>query len=303
MSGIIDRILADLGDPDLVSKLQGLSPSQLNSLLLEVFQEKAERLTPPALLRNFEENRFVRPSSLDPLVCLRLTLELLEEADRQGISPVLLSPAAPLGSASAFGCVDQRKVVSALRGTELLSDPTNLLALILAGQVRRGKDNREGLHLCAAAGVTRAQGYSGGKNFSTFGLFGLVSSGRDMGSYRCEQALLLKHLLFYRTFLEKRGLTGLSITLRRRGGYPDGEGFFRRMAEFVRERFPGVPLILAEENSDNQYYLGLNFKLRLQTGDGSFEVGDGGFTDWTQRLLGDKKERCLISGAGLERLI
>ncbi len=30
---------------------------------------------------------------------------------------------------------------------------------------------------------------------------------------------------------------------------------------------------------------------------------DGGFTDWTAKLLSNKKERFLISGLGSERLI
>jgi hypothetical protein len=33
------------------------------------------------------------------------------------------------------------------------------------------------------------------------------------------------------------------------------------------------------------------------------EVGDGGFTDWTARLLGNGKERLLISGYGVDRLV
>jgi hypothetical protein len=33
------------------------------------------------------------------------------------------------------------------------------------------------------------------------------------------------------------------------------------------------------------------------------EVGDGGFVDWTQQMTGTKKERCLISGIGLDRLL
>jgi hypothetical protein len=32
-------------------------------------------------------------------------------------------------------------------------------------------------------------------------------------------------------------------------------------------------------------------------------VSDGGFTDWTARLLADAKERLLISGLGSERLL
>jgi len=34
-----------------------------------------------------------------------------------------------------------------------------------------------------------------------------------------------------------------------------------------------------------------------------FYIGDGGFVDWTQKKLGNKKERLLISAIGLDRLI
>jgi hypothetical protein len=32
------------------------------------------------------------------------------------------------------------------------------------------------------------------------------------------------------------------------------------------------------------------------------EIGDGGFTDWTQQLVASSKERLLISGVGVDRL-
>jgi hypothetical protein len=34
---------------------------------------------------------------------------------------------------------------------------------------------------------------------------------------------------------------------------------------------------------------------------GGVEIGDGGFVDWTQRLTGNRKERLLISGVGVDR--
>ena len=41
----------------------------------------------------------------------------------------------------------------------------------------------------------------------------------------------------------------------------------------------------------------------LQDHGGDTELGDGGFTKWTQTLLGDTKERLLISGIGTERAV
>ena len=37
-------------------------------------------------------------------------------------------------------------------------------------------------------------------------------------------------------------------------------------------------------------------------GVGGYELVEGGFVDWSARLLGDRKERLLISGIGLELL-
>jgi hypothetical protein len=47
------------------------------------------------------------------------------------------------------------------------------------------------------------------------------------------------------------------------------------------------------------YYTGLCFKVFTDDG---VELADGGFVDWTQTLLGNRKERLMISGIGLDRL-
>jgi hypothetical protein len=56
--------------------------------------------------------------------------------------------------------------------------------------------------------------------------------------------------------------------------------------------------------SGRAYYRGLCFKVFAHQGGGSdmLEVGDGGFVDWTAKLLGNQKERLLISGYGLDRI-
>ena len=58
------------------------------------------------------------------------------------------------------------------------------------------------------------------------------------------------------------------------------------------------------------YYRDLCFKVNARTGgpfqdkhqDKLHEIGDGGFTDWTQQLVASSKERLLISGIGVDRL-
>ena len=55
---------------------------------------------------------------------------------------VELSPLAPLGVCSVVGLASQNKIVSALRGTEVVSDPTNVLALECARRLRDRRRRR-----------------------------------------------------------------------------------------------------------------------------------------------------------------
>lgn len=45
-----------------------------------------------------------------------------------------------------------------------------------------------------------------------------------------------------------------------------------------------------------------HLKTVIPIGDQEIDIADGGFTDWTQQLLNNKKERLLISGFGLSLL-
>ncbi len=50
-----------------------------------------------------------------------------------------------------------------------------------------------------------------------------------------------------------------------------------------------------------RYYRRACFKMNAVIGSETFEIADGGFTAWTEHLLQDRRERLLISGAGLDR--
>jgi hypothetical protein len=45
------------------------------------------------------------------------------------------------------------------------------------------------------------------------------------------------------------------------------------------------------------------FKVNAYDNGEFVEIGDGGFTDWTAKLTSNAKERLLISGYGLDRLV
>lgn len=304
MNKITKRILEKIGRPGLLEQLSGLSQSDLNSLFLEISKAQTNKLTPTDILKRYRSNRFVVPNVLDPVSFYQLEVDITRKAKAEGIEPVLLSPVAPLGSCSAFGCVNQNNVVSATRGCEVLSDTSNMLAIYLADKIGRGDiDNKNGVHVCSIDRVTRAQAFKGAGFFAHFGVFCIVSSGKDTGSYTCEVDLLTKQLAFYRKFFKAGFDADMPIVLRKRGGYTDTDGFFERMLHLMQLQLPDVSITTDESNVDNNYYKGINFKMYMHTETETIEVGDGGFTDWTQKMLGNKKERCLISGLGLDRLL
>jgi hypothetical protein len=258
-----DRVWAALPDGARSVLAEELSPTDLQTLMLDLVRNRTARVDPARLVRRWTEDRFVRPASVDPRELARLVAwvwDLLPAA----FAGVELSPVAPLGTCAAVGPVDQNRIVSTARSSEVVSDPTNVLALEAAVR-RRGQP--DDVHLATHHRVLRAQRFGAGAS-SHFTLFALVSSGRDRGSQATELDFLARHLGAWRMLLE--------TTL--------GPG------RFTVTYTEGAP-----------YYAGLRFKIMAATADGPQEIGDGGLTDWTARLRADAKERCLISCVSTER--
>ncbi|MEU5724470.1 hypothetical protein ABZ783_21940 [Micromonospora sp. NPDC047738] len=278
--------------------LAGLPAADLRTLLLTVARDRAAAVRPADVLRRWREDRLVRPSEVDPRVLARLETRLWEllPADVAGVE---LSPVVPLGSCSAVAPVSQNRIVTTMRGAEVVSDPTNALAVEAAA--RRQRQPRTGeVHLAAVHRVLRAQDFGPGAA-AHFRLFTLVSSARDTGSGRTEARLLVRHLAWWRAVLAelaRSAAPGLHVTVL------DDAVLGERLADTVRPALAadGIPLRDEPERRRGRgYYRGC--ALRLTLDDGAWEVGDGGLTDWTARLTGDAKERCLVSCLATERLV
>jgi hypothetical protein len=192
-----DRVWAAL-PPTARSVLEeGLSPTDLQTLLLDLVRTRSARIDPPRLRQRWAEDQFVRPADVDPrrLADLLARVWSLLPAEFAGIE---LSPVTPLGSCSAVAPVDQNWIVSTIRGSEVISDPTNVLVLEAD---RRRRSTRDDVHLAAHSRVLRAQRFPPG--FSAhFALLALVSGGRDRGSSATELDFLRKHLTAWRTVLD-----------------------------------------------------------------------------------------------------
>ncbi len=100
-----------------------------------------------------------------------------------------------MGTCSAVANLSQDRVISTNRSSEVISDPTNVLALQAAA--RRKQNPTMPVHLAACHRVIRAQAFHGEGLFQHFRIFALVSSGRDRGSGLTEADMLSAHLRFW----------------------------------------------------------------------------------------------------------
>ncbi len=305
-NGLQSRISRSLGVENPAERLsERLSSADLNSLLLEVFRDKTKSSSPADLLRRYAANRFVQPASVDAIRLKQLELDSLRAARQLNYEPVQLSPLAPLGSCSIVAMADQNKVVSALRGTEIVADATNSLALHIADGIREGTlDNRDScIRFSTTHRHVRAQHFEQTPGmFTHFSIFALVTSGRDHGSYDFELRSFKEHADVYADLFKKLYGAEIEIVVSRRSGYADGDGFVARLMEHAESLPYRVSLSSDTTNEDNAYYNGIQFTVWFRTGESAQPIGDGGLVDWTQRLLGSRKERMMISAIGLERL-
>jgi hypothetical protein len=291
------RVLRQEGEKtlELLAELPG---ADLTTLLLEAMRLRARRLSTPGLLRRYREDRFVSPASI-PFHHVRRVEDSVLSVLPPEFEVLNLAPVVPLGTHSVVATVDQNKVVSTVRGSEVAADPTNALALEAAD--RRSRWDRERLsvpvRLAALQRVVRAQRF-GQAGFAHFTLLGLVTAGRDTGNLAFERQHAAEHLRFAVDALRAcaEGDVEVRLTLL--------DPRFEGVTETIRDALSGRASVVddADRNSGG-YYAGLCFKV-YRTGDGEpFEIGDGGFVEWTRSLLADRKERLLISGLGIERLV
>jgi hypothetical protein len=298
------RVLGRAGGPALLDDLSArLSGADLTTVLLEAFRRRAGRLGPAEVMRRYRTDRFVAPGQVS-FGALRRAEDAMLTALPAQFDVLTLAPVLPLGAHSAVAAVDPRNVIATIRGSEVAADPTNGLALEAADRRRRALDevprSAAVVRLAASQRVTRAQQVSGPARFAHFQLLGVITAGRDTGSHAFEREHAAEHLRFALAGLVALGAQRVRIEVT----CLDDQSC--RVLGAIGDELAGVAGAEVVEapgrRSGLAYYTGLCFKAFATFGEMELEVADGGFVDWTQQLLGNRKERLLISGYGIERL-
>jgi hypothetical protein len=298
---LIARIERAVGVPGLVERLAELPGSDLQSLLLALHRRRAASVSPPDVLRAYETSRFVQPSPLDPAELLELS-RLAFSVLPSTYELVELSPVSPFGASATLGAISQDWVLSAGRNTEVVSDPTIALALECAVRRRARGFSPSRVDLAAAHRAVRGQPFSP-PDRQHFGLIALCSAGRGGGGHDFDAQTLVDHIGVYLRLIERVG-SGAAVTLTPLEGGLSAERLEGRVVATLTSRFPAAHFAFDHDRQGGApgYYVRTCFTIWLEAETGRQDVADGGFTDWAERLLSDRKERLLTSGLGAERL-
>jgi hypothetical protein len=296
----LDRIVRKIGDPDIVRKLAfELTAPDLTTLLLEIAAERASRARASDVLARYQTDRFTRPSTVS-FRHLRSVEDTFIRAVPDVFDWVVPSPVLPLGAHAALGPVSQDWVVSTVRPNEVAADPT--VALALEAALRRhetpARRSLGSVRLATIQRITRAQRYESPDAFVHFSIFAMVTAGRSQAGEQFDDEALGEHLGVYvdaMTGIADRVELVLSTAETSVG---------RRLRDGIHDRWTSSFVTVSDDSERlgaQRYYRRACFKIQAVTRREKVEVVDGGFTDWTDQLLGDRHERLLISGAGLDR--
>ncbi len=310
---IARRVARELGDERLLEGLVALAASELTSLLLEVVRRRSQHRTPAELLAQYQRGDALAPSNIDPRLLLPVAAQCYAAAP--AFEALSLPPVSPIGLNTVLGEIDQNSALAALRSLEVLADPTTMMALETAQRRARGGPGDE-VHLCSWARLMRMQPFDTPGFSRHFAIFSLTSGGRDRGSFAFELAALEAHARVYLTLLARLVADGfhtgdVRFEVADTAGDADPAGG-RRLAAVQSNLFPALardfPSVVCtidrERTHAMTYYRGLCFHVAVRALDGAWlQLGDGGCTDWTQRLRSDAKERLLVSGLGAELLL
>jgi len=302
---ILGNILKRIGQPALPELLVNeLSGTELTTLLLDVFSRRVSAMTPADLLKNYELNRFVKPADLPVLELRKMELDYLHLFTQHGFDALELSPVSALGCCSIVGTASQHKILTALRGTEVLSDATNAIALHIANIKKHGHWNSVPAavrHFSTIQRHVRTQALGAPGLTPHFKIAALVSAGYDTGSYHFECRALADHIrLISELYQQYHQLSSLRFRLLCRQGYTNNELLAEKLMSFINENLPDTQISLVTPSQDNAYYQGVQYKIDIDYRGKTYEIGDGGFVNWTQQLLQNKKERMFTTGLGFE---
>ncbi len=281
-----------LGDAELADA----SPSDAVPALLQIARSHAARKRPADIVAQYARDAFVAPSRVDLRDSLRLDALALAAAPE--FEAVLLSPLAPLAACGAVSPSSQDRIVTTMRGSEVVSDPTNVLALECAR--RLAVDATRDVRLCTVHQVVRAQRLPPGRGLTQhFRMFALAEAGAARADHGFEVDAVLRHHQVFQRLLDAAGIVQTRPRARLLAS-ERGRPIAARVRARLAAEFPHVAVEDGELTSG--YYDGLRLLFDIEVGGEDINVSDTGLFDWVARLSSNRRLRLVASGLGIQRL-
>jgi hypothetical protein len=253
-------------------------------------------------MRQYARDGFVAPSALDPRLLHRLDGLALDAA--ADFDAVALSPVAPLGVCSALAPTSQDRTLTANRGTEVVSDPTNVLALECARRLAQSsaRSKPQTVRLCALHQVLRAQPLPPQPGFSRhFRLFALAEAGRALPDDGFEVAAIARHVGVFDRLFDRCAALGCQLPDRRATLFVTAgrDILAQRIRDRLAHELPHVDVVT--ELFASRYYDGVRVLFGAHTCGGEFApIGDTGRFDWVAKLASNRRLRFVASGLGIQ---
>jgi len=271
---------------------EGLPASEVWSLLLDVLARRADQRTPADLLKQWERDGFTRPAYIDQRTLVELDRQLLAAAE--GFEALELSPLVPLGTCSVVGPTSQNKIVSALRGTEVVADPTNVLALECGRRLRL--DASQIVRLATCHRCVRAQEVPNRPGFAPhFRLFCLATAGRERKDHAFVIEALVEQIHTHLAAFDRLEQQRYVFPQRRVQmlATPARAALGDRIAGAIRD----VPVV--RDLLEHTYYDGLRFMISARSSGGEdIPLVDGGVFDWLGKVTSNRRLVLVASGMG-----
>jgi hypothetical protein len=317
-----------------------LSASDLQSLLIEVYRTRAANVSEAGILAHAERNPLMAPSTAsvrDLLAFDSVAFEMASQFDAVELSPVCpFSATSTLGGTSqnnvltairnaevlgdptiamaleaarrlrsaAFVrlCASQRVIRLQPFDVPGYSPHFRLFALVSAGrdtgsfrfeQANLIEHVRVYLRMFLALTAVGFALRSPLVEFADMNFIEAMLAGAGITRDEVRKSIRAHHLGGSERFFRERGIAP-----------PDSRHSLLEtdVIEPLQDEFPEVRFRVSQERLEGLgYYSSFTLRISAEAPDGnSYPIVDGGFTDWTARLLGNKKERLLISGIGTE---
>jgi hypothetical protein len=215
-SSAIERISRQAGNADLLPYLEKVPPKDLQTLLLELFARNAELVTPAEVMSRYEErNRYLGAGELDQRSLINFD-SIFYSVVPDTYRGVEFSPTGPFGTNAALTQLSQDMVPTTIRNSEVVSDPTVMLALEAARSRKDllsvNKQDATRINLCTSSRVLRLQPFDPKFGYMQhFRVLAVTTAGHNDNFNRFLSESATEHISIFLNFIDGLNANGYSI--------------------------------------------------------------------------------------------